>query len=113
MYKKWEIILIVFPFTDLSGEKVRPALILSSEPKDDDVIVALISSQLIYRDKTDILIEKHSPEFKKTGLKVDSIIRLRKMAAINKKIILGQLGSAGPNVQKEVTRNLKIIFGLV
>lgn len=112
MYKKWEIVLTVFPFTDLSGEKVRPAVILSAEPKDDDVIVAFVSSQLIYRDKVDILIKKSSPEFEKTGLKIDSIIRLRKMAAINKKIILGQLGSVGPNIQKEVSKNLKIVFGL-
>ncbi|HEY4476866.1 MAG TPA: type II toxin-antitoxin system PemK/MazF family toxin [Candidatus Paceibacterota bacterium] len=112
MYKKWGIVLTVFPFTDLSGEKVRPAVILSAEAKDDDVIVAFISSQLIYRDKVDILIKKSSPEFGKTGLKVDSIIRLRKMAAINKKIILGQLGSAGPSIQKVVSKNLKIIFDL-
>ena len=112
MYKKWEIVLTVFPFTDLSGEKVRPAVILSAEPKDDDVIVAFISSQLIYRDKIDIFIEKSFPEFKKTGLKTDSVIRLRKMAAINKKIILGQLGYAGPKIQKEVAKKLKIVFDL-
>ncbi len=112
MYKKWEIVLTVFPFTDLSGEKVRPAVILSEQPKDDDVIVAFISSQLIFRDKVDVLIERLSPEFQKTGLKTDSIVRLRKMAAINKKIILGKLGTAGPNIQKEVSKNLKIIFNL-
>ena len=113
MYKKWEIVLTVFPFTDLSGEKVRPAVILSAEPKDDDVIVAFISSQLIYRDKVDTLIKKSSPEFEKTSLKVESIIRLRKIATINKKIILGKLGDVGSNIQKEVSKNLKIVFGLV
>lgn len=112
MYKKWEIVLTVFPFTDLSGEKVRPAVILSAELKDDDVIVAFISSQLIYRDKVDILIKKSFTGFEKTGLKVDSIIRLRKIAAINKKIIPGKLGYVGPNIQKEVSKNLKIVFGL-
>jgi len=112
MYKKWEIVLIVFPFTDRSGEKVRPAVILSTEPKDDDVIVAFISSQLTYRSRVDIFIKKSSPEFEKTSLKIDSVIRLRKIAAISKKIILGQLGSVGPNIQKEVSKNLKIVFGL-
>lgn len=112
MYKKWDIILVVFPFTDLSDEKVRPAVILSAEPKDDDVIVAFLSSQLIYRDKAEVLVKKSSPEFKGTNLKTDSIIRLRKLAAINKKIIIGKLGQVGLTTQKEISKNLKLVFGL-
>lgn len=112
MPKKGEIVLAAFPFTDLSADKVRPAVIIADQEKNDDVIVAFISSQLIFRDKTEVLIEKASPEFSKTGLKVDSVIRLRKIAAIDKKIILGKLGAIGPNVQKEINKGLKTLFGL-
>lgn len=30
-YKKWDIVLIKFPFTDLSNYKLRPALVISNE----------------------------------------------------------------------------------
>jgi len=41
--KKGDIVLIPFPFTDLSGSKNRPALILHGN--EQDVTVAFISSE--------------------------------------------------------------------
>ena len=38
-----DIVLVPFPFTDLSGSKFRPALILAKD--DVDMIVAFITSQ--------------------------------------------------------------------
>lgn len=31
MYNQWDIVLIPFPFSDLTGQKQRPALIISNE----------------------------------------------------------------------------------
>lgn len=42
--KRSDIILIPFPFTDLTSAKVRPAVVISSNPQEEDVIVAFISS---------------------------------------------------------------------
>jgi len=41
---KGEIILITFPFTDLSGRKLRPALVLAADR--DDVTMAFITTNL-------------------------------------------------------------------
>ncbi len=41
---KGEIILITFPFTDLSGSKLRPALVLAADK--EDVTVAFITTNL-------------------------------------------------------------------
>ncbi len=41
---KGKIVLITFPFTDLTSAKMRPALIIHSSK--NDVIVAFISSRL-------------------------------------------------------------------
>jgi mRNA interferase MazF len=46
---KGDIILIPFPFTDLTGVKTRPALVLVS--KSEDLTVAFISSQLRGKDE--------------------------------------------------------------
>ena len=45
MYKKGSIILVPFPFTDLSGNKVRPAVIISDGKVGNDVVVVFITSQ--------------------------------------------------------------------
>jgi len=48
LYKKWDIVLVPFPFTDLSTTKKRPSLIISPDEfnKNDDLIIAFITSKI-------------------------------------------------------------------
>ena len=55
---KGEIILITFPFTDLSGSKLRPALVLAADK--EDITVAFITTNLQQVNNTDMLLPKSS-----------------------------------------------------
>jgi mRNA interferase MazF len=46
-FKKWEVILVPFPFTDLSSVKRRPAIIVSPDSCNagNDVVIAYLTSQ--------------------------------------------------------------------
>ena len=44
--KKGDIVLVRFPFTDMSSEKLRPALVLAPENQEKDVVLAFITTQL-------------------------------------------------------------------
>lgn len=79
------MILISFPFTNLAGVKTRPALVLMET--EQDVTVAFITSQLKWQTQYDILLE---PTLE-NGLKMNSIIRLTKLATIDKQLVLGKL----------------------
>jgi hypothetical protein len=70
---KGEIILITFPFTDLSGSKLRPALVLASDR--DDVTVAFITTNLQQGNNTDMFLQKSSTN----GLKKDSLLKMKKV----------------------------------
>lgn len=85
--KKGEIVLIPFPFSDLSGSKLRPAVILIETERD--VTVNFITSQLYLLIETDIKISFSSTN----GLKKDSLIRVGKFATLDKELVVGRLGT--------------------
>lgn len=101
---KGKIVLIHFPFTDLTSTKLRPALVLHENEKD--VIVAFISSRKTKTRPFDILITENHAEFKKTGLKVPSYLKLDKIATLSKELIIGEIGEIGPKLKKEVSEGI-------
>ena len=79
---KGKIVLIPFPFTDLTATKLRPALVLYEG--DRDIVLAFISSKTrVGAESTEVLVTISHAGFPKSGLKVDSVIRLDKVATIS------------------------------
>lgn len=111
MYKFGTIILVPFPFTDLTSTKVRPALIVSkTDAMTKDLILAFITSRGQQQNKQACFpLETTQKHFKKTGLKVDSFVHFDKLATLNKKLILGELGL----LDKELIKKAKPIFNKV
>ncbi len=98
--KKGDIVLLPFPFTDLSGNKTRPALVLISNPLD--VTVAFITTQIGWQDANDLLLIADS----NNGLKRDSLIRLSKLATIDSGLVLGKLGEISTLQLTKLDKNL-------
>lgn len=113
MHKIGDIILTPFPFTDLSGNKVRPALVLGTQTRVDDITVCFISSAMQKEiHKFDIIVDSKDKSFKKTGLKLKSIIKATKIATLDKVVVLGKIGDLDTVNIKKVKKVLKIYFGL-
>jgi len=110
MPKQGTIVLVPFPFSDLSATKVRPAVVLSSVKHGDDIVFAFVSSGSARSENFDILIKPSDQNFSKTGLKTNSVIRVAKLATLDRKIVLGEIGSLGPEHLKQVKTSLKKLF---
>jgi mRNA interferase MazF len=91
-----EIVLLKFPFTDSRTIKKRPALVLS-DIGDGDIIVCRVTSQL-YDSEYDVLIEN----WEKTGLKLPSVIRVHKIAALQKSLVDIKIGHIENSLRKKV-----------
>lgn len=113
MYKFGTIVLIPFPFTDLSSTKLRPALIISkTNQKNQDIIVVFITSKISEKQELAHFILKTSDKhFSLTGLKTDSLFRFDKIATLNKKLILGELGVIDKNLIKKMRLAFYSVFG--
>lgn len=103
---KGDIVLITFPFTDLSGTKLRPAVILSET--SFDITVCFITTQLQWKESTDLLLAPTSYN----GLRKQSLVRVSKMATLDKALAKGLLGKLNQPELDELNRLLRIIFKL-
>ena len=70
-YSKNEVVLVRYPFSDLSGSKVRPAVVINSPHVSQDVIIVPLTS------KTTHLLagEFKVAEWKAAGLNVETAIK--------------------------------------
>lgn len=102
-----DIVLAAFPYTDLSLQKRRPALVLNENTDQGDVILAFISSQIpASLPPSSLLLERSEPEFQQTGLKVASVIRLDKIATIERHLITRRLGKLPDSKLQEMDNAL-------
>ena len=80
-FVKGDIVIIPFPFTDLSGNKKRPAFVVA-DLEGDDIIVCQITS----KSKSDsYALSLNNDNFVSGGLPVDSYIRPNKIFTADKK----------------------------
>ena len=98
--KKGDILLIPFPFTDLTGQKNRPALVLITA--DTDITVAFVTSQIKWQDEHDLKLEPST----ENGLKKTSLVRLSKLATIYNELVIGKLGSLTETDIQQLNKNL-------
>lgn len=113
--KRCDIVLIKFPFTDLSSNKVRPALVVSSDnynQQGQDAIFMLITSNTSNPTSSDILIDSSDEEFSLTGLKRASLIKTGKIVILLKNLATRKLGEAGPVLMTKVNNMLSEVLGL-
>lgn len=108
-----DVVLVAFPFTDLSQTKRRPAVVLWAAPTQTDFTFAFITSQQIGRiviGETTVL--PSHPEFSLTGLSVPSKIRVTKLVTLSRTLVTRWLGCLGPLLTADVERALIAAFGI-
>ena len=103
---KGDIVLITFPFTDFSGSKLRPAVVLVDTPLD--LTVCFITTQIGWQEITDVLLVPTSAN----GLRKPSLIRTSKIATIDRTLAKGLLGRLSGQEVVELNIKLKQLLQL-
>jgi mRNA interferase MazF len=86
-YHPGEIVLLSFPFANAVGTKRRPALVLL-DTGDEDIVVSRLTSQ-VARGPFDVELV----EWPQAGLLIPSIVRVHKVATLEKRLVERRLGT--------------------
>lgn len=110
VYPPGSVVLVPFPFTDLSGRKRRPALVISPPGfHDEDLILCAITSQIPPKAseweaslKAEDMVEETLPK--------RSIVRVGKLFTMHRELIAGQFGTIKEYKLQEVLEKLQALF---
>lgn len=89
--RKWDIIVVPFPFTDLTPVKKRPALVVSPDnynKSGQDVVIAFLTSRM---DVSPCFGDYRIRFWQESGLPKASLLRM-KFATIDREIIVKRIG---------------------
>jgi mRNA interferase MazF len=111
---RFKVVLVPFPFDDLSGQKVRPAVCLTNAIGiHRHVVLAFITSVTpVTLEPTDIVLMPGTAEFVGSGLRMQSTLRLHHLVTVSSSIIQRQLGTLQPAVQALIQKHLRRLFAL-
>ncbi len=108
--KKWDVVLLKFPFTDLQSSKVRPAIVISPNSyhqTGQDGVFILVTSNTDRRSPYDVIVAQDHEEFVCAGFKKESAIRADKIMVLNKNTVTKTIGKIGPKLSLEIEAKLR------
>ena len=100
------VVLVLFPFSNLKGQKIRPALVLANVEFDNLILCQITSKS--YTSKQAISLKPE--DFAKGGLPVVSYVRPDKLFTADTSIIKGAVGQLTIKSKNVVLQNVCALF---
>lgn len=111
-YKRGDVVLVPFPFTDLSSAKQQPALVISPDAFNavrEDVLAAAITSQIPATLAADeFLIPANA--LRACGLPKRSLVKITKMVSLHRQLVVKRIGALPAPVLAQVIAALRKLF---
>lgn len=110
-YNQGDVVLLPFPFTDLTTAKQRPAVVISPEryhKSHADLIVLALTSHVAGRDAHDYLL---SPEEQRAaGLPKPSLVKIGKVLTLEETLVRKKLGALPAESIRRLLRQFQDFF---
>jgi mRNA interferase MazF len=109
-YKQGDVVLVTFPFTDLTSSKQRPAVIVSPDSfnrRGEDIVLSAMTSQ-ITPDPSAVFVARG--DVVEGALPKDSQIRPLKLFTLHTSLIVKRLCRLRPEMQAELLGRLRAFF---
>ena len=115
--QRGEIVLIDFPYSNHTGSKMRPALVVQSDvwnQRLNTTMLAGITSNLHRRvgAPTQYFIDIETIDGQQSGLHFNSVVRCDKLITSNQSRIQGSIGSLSDSAMLQIDACLKASLGI-
>lgn len=115
--RRGDIVLVDFPYSDQTGRKVRPALVVQSDvwnQRLDGTILALIPSSRHRRvgAATQYFIDISTDEGRQTGLRLNSVVQCENLITYDQSLILRVIGNLSAKAMRQIDDCLKAALGI-
>ena len=115
--RRGEVVLVDFPYSDHTGSKVRPALVVQADVWNqqlDDTILALITSSRRRRvgATTQLFIDITTAEGRQTGLRRNSVVQCENLLTYDQNLILRVIGRLSTTAMQQIDTCLKVALGI-
>src|SRR5262249_38373328 len=115
--RRGDVVILDYPFSDSSGAKVRPALVVQTDLRNailSNTIVALITKNLqrVQTDRTQFLIDISTTEGRQSGLHGNSAVRCGNLYPVHERHILKTIGAPPAALMKQTNACLQAALDL-
>jgi mRNA interferase MazF len=110
-----DIVLVDYPFSDRTGSKVRPALVVQNDTLNTritDTILVSISRSTHRASATQLFIDLGTSDGAKTGLRQNSMVQCENLLTHDQRLVLVKIGSLPAILMQRVDDCLKAALGL-
>ncbi len=104
-YKRFDVVVVPFPFTDQQSEKKRPALVLSDVDCFNDPTGTCVLAMITSAENPDRPLDAAIGSLQKTGLPAPSKVRM-KIFTLDSRLIIRKTGALSAKDQKGVLESL-------
>ena len=116
MTTRGDIVMVSFPFSDGSGAKIRPSLVVQNEADSkrlDNTVVAMITGNISHaHESTQLLIDPSTPDGQHSGLRGPSVVKCNVLVTVSQRTILRTLGRISAASLQKINECLKVALDL-
>jgi mRNA interferase MazF len=110
-----DVVLVDFPFSDRTGSKVRPALVVQADilnRRITDTILASISRSTHRASATQFSIDISTAEGARSGLRQNSMIQCENLLTYDQRLIVAKIGELSAPLMQRVNDCLRAALDL-
>ena len=110
-----DIVLVDYPFSDRTGSKVRPALVVQADALNrriTDTILASISRSTHRASATQLFIDISTPDGGGTGLRQNSMIECANLLTYDQRLVITKIGQLSVPLLDRIKDCLKAALDL-